>query len=59
MLYPKEDTQKRRSGEGLELVYVCRNCNHKESIESPRDPVYRNVLTHDASYVYLPRFIVY
>lgn len=51
MLYPKENTAKRRAGEGRELVYACRNCDHKESVEVPRDPVYRNVLTHDASYV--------
>lgn len=49
MLYPKENTQKRRAGEGRELVYACRNCDHKESVEVPRDPVYRNVLVHSAA----------
>lgn len=59
MLYPKEDTQKRRTANLRELVYACRNCDHKEPVEVSRDPVYRNVLTHDASYVFvaLPSFL--
>ena len=49
MLYPKENAAKRRANEGRELVYACRNCDHKEPVEVSREPVYRHVLVHDAT----------
>lgn len=51
MLYPKEDTAKRRAGQGRELVYACRNCDNKEPIGDASIPVYRNVIVHTAEYV--------
>ena len=51
MLYPKENTAKRRADGTRELVYACRNCDYTQVVKTPRDPVYRNLLSHDATYV--------
>ncbi len=43
MLYPREDKQARQ------LLYACRNCEHKQIADNPC--IYVNKLMHEVEYV--------
>lgn len=45
MLYPKEDKENRQ------LIYACRNCDHKQLAENPC--IYVNKLLHEVELVLL------
>lgn len=45
MLYPREDKEHRQ------LMYACRNCDHKQIADNPC--IYVNKLMHEVEYVFL------
>lgn len=49
VLYPQEDKEHYRRNNQRRLLYVCRNCPHREVAEDLSVPVHRHVVQHAAN----------